>query len=130
MARLTGFEDVKRVAERGLRAAREGRALCIPSADMRALYVATKMLPYPLALAVEARCCSAGASYQVPDFRHMRVTVPNFRHMRKIGTKNRSYACPHTHMTRFRHLGKRHAAEKGAHGREERPLGASSARGA
>ena len=53
MARLTGFEDVKRVAERGLRAAREGRALCIPSADMRALYVATKMLPYPLALAVE-----------------------------------------------------------------------------
>lgn len=53
MSRLTGFEDVRRVAERGLRAAREGRALCIPSADMRALYVATKMLPYPLALAVE-----------------------------------------------------------------------------
>lgn len=53
MSRLTGFEDVKHVAERGLRAAREGRALCIPSADMQALYVATKVLPYPLALAVE-----------------------------------------------------------------------------
>ena len=53
MARLTGFEDGGRVAARGLRAAREGRALCIPSADMRALYVATKVLPYPLALAVE-----------------------------------------------------------------------------
>ena len=53
MAQLTGFEDVRRVAARGLRAAREGRALCIPSADMRALYVATKALPYPLALAVE-----------------------------------------------------------------------------
>ena len=33
--------------------ARAGRALCIPSADMRALYVATRLLPYPLALAVE-----------------------------------------------------------------------------
>ena len=53
MARLTGFEDVRRVAARGLAAARAGRALCIPSADMRALYVATKLLPYPLALAVE-----------------------------------------------------------------------------
>ena len=53
MARLTGFEDVRRVAARGLAAARGGRALCIPSADMRALYVATRLLPYPLALAVE-----------------------------------------------------------------------------
>ena len=53
MSRLTGFEDVGRVVERGLAAARRGRALCIPSAGMRALYVATKLLPYPLALAVE-----------------------------------------------------------------------------
>lgn len=27
--------------------------LCIPSADMRALYVAAKLLPYPLALNLE-----------------------------------------------------------------------------
>ncbi len=53
MSRLTGFEDVARVAERGLAAARAGRALCIPSPDMRALYAATKLLPYPLALAAE-----------------------------------------------------------------------------
>lgn len=53
MARITGFEDVGRVARRGLAAARAGRALCIPSPDMRALYVATKLLPYPLALAAE-----------------------------------------------------------------------------
>lgn len=53
MSRLTGFEDAGRVAERGLAAARAGRALCIPSASMRALYLATKLLPYPLALAAE-----------------------------------------------------------------------------
>ena len=53
MSRLTGFEDVARVAVRGLAAARAGRALCIPSPDMRALYAATKLLPYPLALAAE-----------------------------------------------------------------------------
>ena len=53
MARLTGFEDVGRVAARGLAAARAGRALCIPSASMRAFYLAAKLLPYPLALAAE-----------------------------------------------------------------------------
>lgn len=53
MARLTGFEDPARVAEKGLEAARAGRALCIPSPDMRALYVAAKLLPYPAALGVE-----------------------------------------------------------------------------
>ena len=53
MAGLTGFEDVWRVARLGLRAARAGRALCIPSADMRAFYAAAKLLPYPLALNLE-----------------------------------------------------------------------------
>lgn len=53
MAGLTGFEDVRRVARLGLRAARTGRALCIPSADMRAFYAAAKLLPYPLALNLE-----------------------------------------------------------------------------
>ena len=53
MAGLTGFEDVRRVARRGLRAARAGRALCIPSADMRAFYAAARLLPYPLALNLE-----------------------------------------------------------------------------
>ena len=53
MAGLTGFEDVRRVASRALDAARSGRALCIPSADMRAFYAAAKLLPYPLALNLE-----------------------------------------------------------------------------
>ena len=53
MAGLTGFEDVGRVAERALAAARAGRALCIPSADMRAFYAAARLLPYPLALNLE-----------------------------------------------------------------------------
>ena len=69
MAGLTGFEDVRRVAQRGLAAARAGRALCIPSADMRALYVAAKLLPYPLALNLERtlmRLGCARGSKQVP----------------------------------------------------------------
>ncbi len=53
MAGLTGFEDVRRVARLGLRATRAGRALCIPSADMRAFYAAAKLLPYPLVLNLE-----------------------------------------------------------------------------
>ena len=53
MAGLTGFEDVERVARRGLAAARAGRSLCIPSADMRAFYAAAKLLPYPLLLRAE-----------------------------------------------------------------------------
>ncbi len=48
-----GAEDVRRVARRGLRAARAGHALCIPSADMRAFYAAARLLPYPLALNLE-----------------------------------------------------------------------------
>lgn len=53
MSRITGFEEVGRVARRGLAAARAGRALCIPSADMRAFYVASKLLPYPLVARLE-----------------------------------------------------------------------------
>ena len=62
MAGLTGFEDVRRVARRALAAARAGRALCIPSADMRALYVATKLLPYPLALNLERTLMRLGCA--------------------------------------------------------------------
>lgn len=60
MAGLTGFEDVRRVARRGLAAARAGRALCIPSADMRALYVAIKLLPYPVVVTVESALMRLG----------------------------------------------------------------------
>lgn len=60
MAGLTGFEDVRRVASRALAAAREGRALCIPSVDMRAFYVAAKLLPYPLALNLERALMGLG----------------------------------------------------------------------
>lgn len=52
---LIGFERVDRVADRALRAARAGKSLCIPSADMRALYVASHLLPYRAALAVERK---------------------------------------------------------------------------
>lgn len=53
MARLTGFEDVGRVARRGLAAARAGRALCIPSPYMRAFYVVAKLAPYPVLMGLE-----------------------------------------------------------------------------
>ncbi len=53
MARLTGFEKPERVAAKALRAARLGRALCIPSPYMRTLYAATKILPYSIALSLE-----------------------------------------------------------------------------
>lgn len=53
MARLTGFEKPEVVAIKALRAARLGRALCIPSPYMRTLYAATKVLPYPIALSLE-----------------------------------------------------------------------------
>lgn len=59
MSRLTGFEEVGRVARRGLAAARAGRALCIPSADMRAFYAASKLLPYPLVARLEQAFLSA-----------------------------------------------------------------------
>ena len=62
MAGLTGFEDVARVAERALAAARAGRALCIPSPDMRAFYVAAKLLPYPLLLRAERALMGLGAA--------------------------------------------------------------------
>ena len=62
MAGLTGFEDVGRVARRALAAARAGRPLCIPSADMRALYVAAKLLPYPLLMGAERALMGIGAA--------------------------------------------------------------------
>ena len=62
MAGLTGFEDVRRVARRALDAARAGRALCIPSADMRAFYVAARLLPYPLLMGAERALMGLGAA--------------------------------------------------------------------
>lgn len=54
-ARMTaiGFERVDRVADAALRAVRAGRALCIPSPDMKALYAVSHVAPYRAALAAE-----------------------------------------------------------------------------
>ncbi len=40
-----GFEDVGRAVSRGISAARRGRSICIPSADMRTAYALAKILP-------------------------------------------------------------------------------------
>ncbi len=40
-----GFEPVERAVSRGIAAAKKGRAVCIPSADMRAAYALAKVLP-------------------------------------------------------------------------------------
>lgn len=48
-----GYEPIGRVARAALRAARQGRSLCIPSPDMRALYAASRVVPYRAALAAE-----------------------------------------------------------------------------
>ena len=40
-----GFEDVGRAVSRGIAAAKKGRSICIPSADMRAAYALSKVLP-------------------------------------------------------------------------------------
>lgn len=53
MAALTGFEHADAVAAAALRAAKAGRSLCIPSADMKLFYAAAKLLPYRACLAVE-----------------------------------------------------------------------------
>lgn len=48
-----GFERPRDVAAAALRAARAGRALCIPSPDMRIYYALSRLVPYPLALRAE-----------------------------------------------------------------------------
>lgn len=48
-----GFERAERVATCALRASNQGKSLCIPSLDMRAYYLASRVLPYKAALAVE-----------------------------------------------------------------------------
>ena len=53
MASLTGFERPEAVATKALAAARAGRQLCIPSGDMKAFYLASKVLPYRVAIGVE-----------------------------------------------------------------------------
>lgn len=53
MSALIGFESPDRVAAKALAAARAGRQLCIPSADMKAFYIASKVLPYRVAARLE-----------------------------------------------------------------------------
>ena len=48
-----GFERAERVATCALRASNQGKSLCIPSLDMRVYYLASRVLPYKAALAVE-----------------------------------------------------------------------------
>ena len=48
-----GFESAERVAKKAIAAANTGRELCIPSLDMKALYVAAKLLPYRTVIAAE-----------------------------------------------------------------------------
>ncbi len=50
---VIGFERVGDVARAALRASRAGRDLCIPSLDMKALYGASRLLPYRAVLACE-----------------------------------------------------------------------------
>lgn len=53
MMTAIGFESADAVAEAALRASNAGRALCIPSCDMKAYYLATKLLPYPAIIHAE-----------------------------------------------------------------------------
>lgn len=55
MGKMTtiGFERVEDVAAKAIAASNAGRALCIPSPDMKAYYALTKVLPYPLVLKAE-----------------------------------------------------------------------------
>lgn len=53
MAGIVGFERVQDVAATALADARAGRQLSIPSIDMKLLYLATKLLPYRLVVALE-----------------------------------------------------------------------------
>ena len=53
MSDAIGFERIDDVVTAALRASRAGRSLCIPSWDMRAYYVASRVVPYPLALKLE-----------------------------------------------------------------------------
>lgn len=50
---VIGFEKAGNVAHAALKAAQRGRDLCIPSWDMKAYYLAAKVLPYQCALSVE-----------------------------------------------------------------------------
>ncbi|MBE6469107.1 MAG: SDR family NAD(P)-dependent oxidoreductase [Coriobacteriaceae bacterium] len=52
MARI-GFERPRDVAAAAIRAAQAGRALCIPSLDMRLYYALSRVAPYRLALKAE-----------------------------------------------------------------------------
>ena len=48
-----GFEKPAHVVAAALRSARAGKSLCIPSADMKALYAVSRVAPYRLALKIE-----------------------------------------------------------------------------
>lgn len=53
MSDVIGFERIDDAVAAALRASRAGRSLCIPSWDMKAYYVASRVVPYPLALKLE-----------------------------------------------------------------------------
>ena len=55
MERNIGFERTEKVARAALAAARAGKSLCIPSADMRLLWAASHIAPYRAVLAVERK---------------------------------------------------------------------------
>lgn len=50
---VIGFEKPDHVVKAALRSARLGKSLCIPAADMKALYAASRVVPYKLALKIE-----------------------------------------------------------------------------
>lgn len=51
---VIGFEKPDHVVKAALRSARQGKSLCIPAADMKALYAASRVVPYKLALKIES----------------------------------------------------------------------------
>lgn len=53
MSEAIGFERADEVVTAALRASRAGRSLCIPSLDMKAYYLASRVMPYPVALKLE-----------------------------------------------------------------------------
>lgn len=61
-----GFEDVARTVSRGISAALKGRAICIPSADMRAAYALSKVLPSAAMLRMQDLLFTLRAGPSVP----------------------------------------------------------------
>lgn len=58
-----GFESVETVVKKAADALRTGKAICIPSPEMKAYYVLAKVLPYPLALRLKDALRDFAAEY-------------------------------------------------------------------